>query len=679
MSRVAWAIAVIATALVAVDVWVSTQAVALTSETAIAVHGFPLVHGACIGSALMGALIVARYERHPIGWLLSAIGLFTSISLLSEAYAFWVLERGGPGSQALGSVSGWLSQVFGGQLVIALLAWLYLLAPDGHFLTRRWRYAALVPGLGALLCLAALLSVNPTTFDLISTEDRVGPVRLALLGLGFTLISLGIVVALVSMVLRLGRSTGEKRQQLRLIALSAGLAAVALVSLFVAEVVGNGPSWASQLPLFASFFLMPILFAVAVLRYRLYDLDAIINRTVVVAVATTFAAVGYTTLVVLAGQLVEGQTGGFWLSLLATALVALAFQPLRRSVVRLANRAAYGERAQPYEALADFSRRLAAAPDPDDLLPAVAEAAARAVSARGARATLDVPGGSPVSASWGWWSEAEPAHVVPVHSEGREIGRIAVALPQGRPVRTSDLPLLEALADQTAVAFRNTSLAGALAGRVAALDRTTRELAGSRRRLIEADDRARMALESAIARDVMPFLEALPAEIRGVRAAVPAVDAARLELLVDGINTALESLRQLTRGVFPAQLASFGLEPALRSLLAPSGSAAQLTTDGTTGRRYPPRVEAAVYFCCAEAALASATPLAVVMADVGGQLVLRIRARLAGMDVQTVTDRAEAVGGSLSIGDELLVLTIPVTAEPESVLVGGAAGTAPGH
>jgi hypothetical protein len=424
---------------------------------------------------------------------------------------------------------------------------------------------------------------------------------------------------------------------------------------------------------------MPILFTIAVLRYRLYDFDLIINRAVVVTVATLFAAVGYITLVVLAGQLVEGRTSDFWVSILATAVVALAFQPLRRSVVRLANRAAYGRRAQPYEALADFSRRLAEAPDPDDLLPAVAEAAARAVSARGAQATLAVPGGVQVSASWGWWPGNEPDRVVPVRAEGSEIGQIAVVLPRGRPLRESDLRLLGDLADQAAVAFRNTFLASALASRVAELDRTTQELAGSRRRLIEADDAARRALESAIARDVVPFLEALPEEIQRVREAVPAVDGQRLERLVAGVNTAHESLRELTRGVFPAQLASFGLEPTLRWLLAQSTSAAHLTFDGASGRRYPPRVEAAVYFCCAEAARASAAPLKkVVLADAGGQLMLRIDAGLTEMDLQAVADRVEAVGGSLSVGDGLLTLSIPVApGEQESALVGGEGGTSP--
>ena len=85
--------------------------------------------------------------------------------------------------------------------------------------------------------------------------------------------------------------------------------------------------------------------------------------------------------VVLVGLAVGGSTAGFWPSLLATAVVALAFQPLRRRVVRVADRLAFGAAAAPYEALADFSRRLGDSPDPADLLPAVADAAAQAVNA----------------------------------------------------------------------------------------------------------------------------------------------------------------------------------------------------------------------------------------------------------------------------------------------------------
>ena len=277
----------------------------------------------------------------------------------------------------------------------------------------------------------------------------------------------------------------------------------------------------------------------------------------------------------------DQQSGGFWLSLLVTALVALAFQPLRRQVTRLANRLAFGSRAQPYEALADFSRRLAETPTTDAVLPAVAEAAGRAVSARRATATLGVAGGATHSAAWGDASaEGTVAHVVPVRHGSAILGRIEVHVPRGRPVSDSDERLLTALADQTAVAFRNTALEAELAEHVAELDRTTRELARSRARILEADDAARRALEAAIEREVMPHLVALPEGLTRCRTAVADGSPVNgIDLLVSSTNTALESLRELTRGVFPTQLAKAGLEPALRSLLGRGGSSPRLSVD----------------------------------------------------------------------------------------------------
>ncbi len=136
------------------DAVISARAVALLSETSIAVHGFPFVHGAVVGCAVMGALIISRYDRHPIGWLLSIIGIFSAVSLCAEAYAYWVQEADGPGSDSMGGVAAWISALFGGQLAIAALTLMFLLAPDGHLVSRRWRYAAWVTGAGAAVVLA---------------------------------------------------------------------------------------------------------------------------------------------------------------------------------------------------------------------------------------------------------------------------------------------------------------------------------------------------------------------------------------------------------------------------------------------------------------------------------------------------------------------------------------------
>ena len=254
----------------------------------------------------------------------------------------------------------------------------------------------------------------------------------------------------------------------------------------------------------------------------------ILNRAVVLAIGTAFAAVGYILLVVVVGSMLDTRTGGFWLSLLGTAAVAIAFQPLRRSVVRAANRLAYGPRAQPYEELSQFNRRLAETPTPATLLPAVAQAAARAVSARGATVTMAVSGIEPLTAHWGEddgrdraWRSCRSTTAVPPSAASR------CRVPRGGELRPSDVRLLEALADQAAVAFRNAALETQLAGHVAELDRTTRQIADSRARIVAADDAVRRTLEEAISRDVVPHLVRVAGELDRAREDTAALPAGR--------------------------------------------------------------------------------------------------------------------------------------------------------
>ena len=680
LPRIAWALAGVTLVLVVVDAVVVAQSVALASETAVAVHGFPFLHGAVLGSSVMGALIISRYDRHPIGWLLDLVGTTTAVSLLTESYAYWVQEAGGPGSASLGGVSSWISALLGGQLAISGMALMFLLAPDGHFVSRRWRSAAFVTGFGTLLCLTAIASMNPASFRLQVHSEDVGPVRALMLTVGFLAISGGLVASVVSMLQRLRRSRGEQRQQLRLIALSAALIVVGIAFLLVVQLLNGGhQTWLAGVPLFAAYFFLPILFAVAVLRYRLYDLDVIINRTVVLAAATAFAAIGYTTLVVAIGKLVDRQTDRFWVSLLVTALVAVAFQPVRRRVVRLANRLAYGSRAQPYEELSEFSRRISETPSAGTLLPAVAAAAGEALAARRATATLSLPGAGAV----GTWGEDSPAatdtYAVPVggDGDGTALGAIEVAIPRGRRLRTADERMLRALADQASVAFRNVALEAQLSGHVAELDRTTQELAGSRARVIEADDAVRRTLEAAISHDVLSHLVEVAEGLSRARAS-EGVSAETVEELITSVNAALESLRELTRGVFPAQLARAGIEPALRSHLARGGLPTTLVVDpAVAGQRFPARVEAAVYACATRAAAAAPPPDSAELSADGADLVLTVRGVTAERaDVQGIVDRVEAAGGCLVADGGVLVLRVPAGVElaPYELVAGGQPG-----
>jgi hypothetical protein len=595
-ARVAWTLCGLSAVAVVLDTVVVATYQPLLSEESVAVHGFPFVSGAVLGAAAMGSLVVSREGRHPIGWLLLVVGVSSALALLCESLSIWIVDEGGPGPDAVGGVLGWASMLLGGPSALAGIALLFLLAPDGHFVSRRWSRFVAVPAAGTACCVAAMLLVAPTEVDLRDPSLGRGTAQ-ALWATGVLLLALGLLGAVVSMVTRLRRADGVHRQQLRLIATSAALVAAGFATLLAVQLVNGGrQTWASGLPLFVSYFCLPILFAVAVLRFRLYDIEVILNRTLVVALGTAFAGIGYTALVVTVGQGVDTRAGGFWVSVLATALVALAFQPLRRGVVRLANRLAFGPRAEPYEALASFSRTLSQTPSSETLLLVVAEAACRSVAATTATAVLEVAGETPVRVAWP--SAAEPRatpHVVEVSDGRTTLGRLEVDVPPGRPMSDTDRRLLGELADQCAVAFRNLALERGLAARVASLDDAARALAESRRRLVVAEDTARRILEEELRREVLPRLEPMPARIRALAAEpLSGEGCVAVEHLVEETNAALEALRDVTRGVFPTVPERSGLVAAIGS--SPGAAPAPTLHVGAgADRRFPTHLETAAY------------------------------------------------------------------------------------
>jgi hypothetical protein len=176
----------------------------------------------------------------------------------------------------------------------------------------------------------------------------------------------------------------------------------------------------------------------------------------------------------------------------------------------------------------------------------------------------------------------------------------------------------------------------------------THELAESRRRLITAGDAERRRLERAIARDVVPHLEPLPDALDQL-AHTRECSSGRLEPLVAASSAALEALREITRGVFPAQLVRAGLGPALRSYLGRTGSKGHLELhESAVDRRFDPRVEAAAYFCVAEAAQSLGAPLLVDVAVPDGHLTLRVTGRSTGaLELAHIRDRVEAAGGTV--------------------------------
>ncbi|MGH8895365.1 MAG: hypothetical protein ACRDWY_18970, partial [Actinomycetes bacterium] len=199
-------------------------------------------------------------------------------------------------------------------------------------------------------------------------------------------------------------------------------------------------------------------------------------------------------------------------------------------------------------------------------------------------------------------------------------------------------------------AFRNARLAAELAHQVHELDQRTRELAESRRRLITAGDAERARVERSIAQRVAPHLRPLPAQLDQLANSGPApVQPTALAPLVTASATALEELREITRGVFPTQLARSGLEAALRSYLGRSDTGRLTVADSAAGRRFDRSVEAAAYFVVVEAAGELAPPVEVALRAPEDRLEIVVNGQARGvLPLANIRDRVEATGGSMS-------------------------------
>ena len=138
----AWPAAGICLVLAVVDTALVAAAYPLLSTKSTGIHGWPLVNVAGLGSAALGAVVLTTHPRHPIGWILSFIGVSTSISLAAESYGIWVLQYDGPGTATQGHLAGWVAAVLGGPTALAFLTGVFLLVPSGEYLSARWRWVA---------------------------------------------------------------------------------------------------------------------------------------------------------------------------------------------------------------------------------------------------------------------------------------------------------------------------------------------------------------------------------------------------------------------------------------------------------------------------------------------------------------------------------------------------------
>jgi signal transduction histidine kinase len=603
--RLAWSMFTVTAALAtAHGVLVVSGSVGLVDPEA-GLNSFPIITLGCVLGALIGALVATRQPRNPIGWLFLAGQLGTAIGLVSQAYAFRVLQDGALGPPLAGQLATVVASALGASWALSVLAAVFLLFPDGSLPSRRWRavlWALPVPQVAIILSTVLVVPI-----DSIARADELSPM-VSTVGVVSAMVSiLLLLLSLVALVQRLHRSRGEQRQQLRWLSAAAFALVAGFVLANLVGLVGDDTQVWAVVPLFVAYACVPVAAGVAILRYHLYDIDLVINRAVVGGAVVIFVTLGYVTAVVLLGALVGGRVSEeYWASVLATALVALAFQPLRRGVQRLGDRAVYGRRAAPYQALAELCRRLARAVSLEQVLPGIAEVSGRSIGAAHSTVRLAVAGADDVVAHWP--TPAAPGgpsgskHSEPVWEGTERLGEITVTMPAGRGVSGTDRSLLADIATKAGLGMRNAQLAAQLRAQVDQAGAQTEELEASRLRLLAAQESQRQRLTRAVSAEVLPYL----AQLRvGLAQAAAATEPTAASLFLDGAmettTRALEALRDIARGVFPPLLARKGLAAALRVYAAQAEGRVTLTVaSAARTARFPAHLEAVTYFCAVE-------------------------------------------------------------------------------
>jgi signal transduction histidine kinase len=621
---------------------------------------------------IVGALLLSRLPGNRVGGLLLFGAAVTAGSFATGELMTYLVRDGitdGPAvvAVALGSTLGWLVGIF------PVVLFMPLLFPDGHLPSRRWTpfawlCAAVLAFLGVLLLFGQDTLVG-------SSEDAVianpffmpGLARLEIPEAVFAVSLIGLLVgSVLSMVLRFRRSSGVERQQIKWVALAVAFLASSFVLSTVASTIGLNSDLIDSIVSGIAFITLPVAVAVAVLQYHLYDLDVVVKKALVAGALVLLVIAAYAAVVGLLGVITSGNESSGSVFIVAL-LLGLAFRPVTRFARRIADRVVYGRRATPYEVLTEFSERVGESYATEDVLGRMAQILGQATGAGSARVWLRL--GPELRPAASWPSDAEPAaaafvasealptiegeSVVEVRDRGELLGALSVAMPPSDPMNPSKERLVRDLASQAGLVLRNVRL--------------VEELRASQRRLVRAQDQERRRLERNIHDGAQQQLVALSVKTRLARDLTTRDPARAAEMLtqIDAeIQSAVDDLRDLARGIYPPLLIDKGLAAALDAQARRSPVPITIRADGLG--RYAPEVEAAVYFSCLEALqnvakYAEASSTTVILAQTNGHLTFEVMddgrgfdptAERTGTGLQGIADRLGALHGEVTIRSE---------------------------
>jgi signal transduction histidine kinase len=632
---------------------------------------FPILALIFAAYPLMGALILWQRGSHLVGWLMATIGIFIMLMIGSGDYAvFAVLNH--PGSLPFGQAAIVVNDSLWAVGILLFACLLPMTFPTGRLLSRRW---LIVVGLVVLYSLLAGtakgLMPGPHIDGYPTLQNPIGWTgHQAMLThiADFSILpgGAGLLGVIASVAVRYRRSRGIERQQLKWFLFTACFIPIPL--LFGGQSAIGNFAFVIVLPMLA------ITIGLAVLRYGLYDIELVISRTLVYGALAAFITAVYVGIVVGVGTLVgSGGRPNLVLSIVATAVVAVAFQPVRERLQKVANRLVYGRRASPYEVLSEFSARVAESYAGEQVLPRMARVLAEATGAEAAGVWLRSGNSLRPAASWPEGTNGhngpveltgqllpeipETDRVVSVRHQGELLGALSVQKRPGESLTPIEEKLLDDLAHQAGLVLKNVGLTSDLQARL-------EELRASRQRLVKAQDDERRKLERNLHDGAQQHLVALKVKL-GLAEALLAKDPARgratIEQLKADADEALQTLRDLARGIYPPLLAERGLVAAIEAQSRKATVPVEVRADGVG--RHPQEIEAAVYFCCLEALqnvqkYASAARATIRLTEGHGELGFEVEDDGVGFDpvrakrgsgLINMSDRLDALGGSLRL------------------------------
>lgn len=638
-------------------------------------------------AAGLGLLVVWHRPANRIGWVFIAAG---------TGFALDLVALGMLGSGA-GTGPAWHLAVAAGYLRIsagplsAIWMLLILLFPDGRFSGSAWRRLAIAAG-GVLLTastvtfLVAPHGYLPMQYGVTASAIPSGPLPFGSASPWLDLVQLPNVVlpalAVVALLDRYRLAASGVRQQIKWLMLAVAVS----VSVQAASVplAGAGIGWPPFLTLLVA--PLPTIGAgIAIFRYRLWDIDRLMTRTMAFAGLWLVAMALLLGVAVLAGTEVGSRNGPLVEAVLLALLVAVVLQPLRSRLEAAITRLVYGAHPGGFTAVRALTDALRGRADSRRVPDLVVEAARdglgtpwaglwlvvdldgrralRLAAVTGADEAVESLEASPVLITS---REAEPdlehhlaslgrpaAAVVALRAGAEELGLLALGTDPDRAIGDEERQLLAVIASQSSLSLRNARLEEELRHNLA-------ELRASRQRLVSAEDEERRRLERDLHDGVQQQLVTLAVTARRLASGRGSRQA--LEELASHAEEAVFSLQDLARGIYPGVLADQGLAAALRGLISRIPLHARVEVEpNLIGRRHDPDVEAGLYFLALEAVTncqkhaPEADVTVALRSESGGrQLVLEVHddgpgfdlgADSTGSGLQNMRDRVSALGG----------------------------------